>query len=126
LRSFDIVPRRLVGLDRVIVGAEIRSGLDLVAELGLEVGQLLGRDVVVESSSPASKRFMAVERSSVGNVVDDVELDVRRVMELRVLDQSDVIVRDEFLQREGAVRDQIARLDEVVAEFLDRLALFTG
>ncbi|VVT61878.1 hypothetical protein BOS5A_231146 [Bosea sp. EC-HK365B] len=52
-------------------------------------------------------------------IVDDrVDLDVRRVVEVLVLLQPDMRVRHELLQRVGAVRDPVLRLDKVLAEFL--------
>ena len=111
--QLGIVPRRLGRLDGVVVGAEIGSDAQLVAELRLQVGELLGRDVVV-AVELAGLEALDSGRAVLGReVVDDVDLHIVGVIEFRVLDQLDVVVGHEFGERVGAVRDEVAGLDPV-------------
>ena len=117
--KLHVVPRRLVGLEGVVIGAEIGPDPHLVAELGLDVGQLLGGQVVVRVELA---RLEALHRGGAilgGNEVDDVDLHVGRIVELVVLHRLDVIVRHELGQHIGAVGDQVAGLDEVGAQLVD-------
>ncbi len=117
--QLDVVPRRLVGLDRVIIRTEVRRDADLIAELGLQIGELFSRQIVVAVEF-ASLEALHRRRAVFGrDEVDDVDLHIGGVMELRVLDHLDVVVGYPLGQREGAVRHQLARLDPVGAQLVD-------
>ena len=91
--------------------------MHLVAEPGAEVRELLGRQVVVGIEFA---RLEALDRGRAvlgGIEVHRIELHAVRIMELRVPDDLDVVVRHPFGEREGAVRDEIAGLRPCRAEF---------
>ena len=102
-------------VERVIVGAEIRGNAELVAQVFLHEGDLFGRRIVVgvqftclEPAHGSTAVFGRIEEHR-------VDLDVVRIVEVRVLGRLDVRVRNEFREGVGTVGDDVLRLHEVGA-----------
>ena len=81
MAELHVVPRRLVGLEDIIIGAEIGSDPHLIAELGLEIGQLLGRHIVVHIKFASLEAFHRGGAVFGRNVIHDVDLHIGGVVE---------------------------------------------
>ena len=85
LTHANVIEGRLLGVDREVVGAQIRRDLELVLQGSPDELDLVGRHVVERVDSPAWKRRSAAERSSTEMKLTWSILTVRGVMVVRVL-----------------------------------------
>ena len=116
LSQFRIIPRRLVGFERIVIGAKIRPDLHLIPKLDLHIGQLFGREIVVHVQLT---RFKPLDRG--GAVfcrikIHRVDLYIRRIIERGAFGQGDMIIRRKRGQGVRTVRHHIARLGEICAK----------
>src|SRR4051794_5043303 len=109
-------------VDAVIIRAEIGRIAELPGHVLLKPGDLLLRHVVsrLKLASAELLQLRAVFLDRV--IIDRVDLYAGGIAELRVLDRLDMALRHPFLDRVGAVADDLARPRPFRTELLDRLA----
>jgi hypothetical protein len=113
-----VLEHRLGRLDRQVVGAEVGRDAQLLAEVLAHVGHLLGGHVGADLHLARLEAPQAGRPVLERDVVDRVDRDVLRVVELGVLLHHDPVVRREALEHVGAVGDHGARPGELVAVLL--------